>query len=87
VLPNCLVEVLLRVVHVLIGVVDVRLRDIEHLSLFEDHGLHVLLHFEGILHAALYLMDLFLLDFDHALVVDSFLVDLDHLYLHSPLAL
>lgn len=69
-------------VDVNVGVVDVFLCDVQFFTLGVDKPLHIFLHFERIHHSALDDVDLLLLYFDHALVMQRLLVYLVHLNLH-----
>lgn len=77
----------MRLVDVAIGSVDVVLNLIEFSALGVDHVLHILLHLQCIHHPALYLLYLFLLYLDHALIVKCLLVHLVHLYLNGLLTI
>lgn len=73
-------QVLVRFVHVLVGFIDVHFGHVQLLSLRHNEALHVLLHFNGVLHLFLHEFDFALLDVDHAFIMKGFLIDLVHLY-------
>lgn len=80
-------QILSSPMNVPVCLIDVCFSLVQHLPLLQYQGFQLFLHLQSIMHPILYGQDLFLLDFNHALVVHSLLVDLHHFDSDTSLAL